>query len=65
MKAGGVCYECHYTDGSQPYVSLASGDSGSSLNGLQSCLTSVQSWMLMNKVKLNLDKTEFLLIGSE
>ena len=35
------------------------------LNGLQSCLASVQSWMLTNKLKLNPDKTEFLLIGNE
>ena len=35
------------------------------LNSLQSCLASVQSWMSTNKLKLNPDKTEFLLIGSE
>ena len=35
------------------------------LNGLQSCLASVQSWMLMNKLKLNPDKTEFLLTSNE
>ena len=46
-------------------ASLASGDSATGLNGLQSCLTSVQTWMLMNKLKLNPDKTEFLLIGNK
>ena len=35
------------------------------LNGLQSCLASVQSWMSTNKPKLDLDKIEFLLIGNE
>ena len=35
------------------------------LNGLQSCLASVQSWMSTNKLKLNPDKTEFLLIWNE
>ena len=30
-----------------------------------SCLASVQSWMLMNKLKLNPNKTQFLLIGSK
>ena len=35
------------------------------LNGLQSCLASVQAWMSTNKLKLNSDKTEFLLIGKE
>ena len=54
-----------YADDSQLYVSFSSGDSGAALNGLQSCLASVQSWMLTNKLKLNPDKTEFLLIGNE
>ena len=43
----------------------ASGDSAVALNDLQSCLASVQSWMLTNKLKLNPDKTEYLLIGNE
>ena len=53
--------------GSQPYVSFASGysDSTTPLNSLQSYLASVQSWKSMNKMKLNPDKTEFLLIGNE
>ena len=54
-----------YTDDSQLYVCFASGDSAAALNGLQSCLASVQSWMSTNKLKLNPDKTEFLLIGNE
>ena len=54
-----------YADDSQLYVSFASGDSPASLNGLQSCLASVQSWMSTNKLKLNPDKTEFLLIGNK
>ena len=54
-----------YADDSQLCVSFASGDSAAALNGLQSCLASVQSWMSTNKLKLNPDKTEFLLIGNE
>ena len=53
-----------YTDDSQLYVSFESGNSAAALNGLQSCLASVQSWMSTNKLKLNPDKTEFLLIGN-
>ena len=45
--------------------SFASGDSEAALDGLQSCLASVQSWTSTNKLKLNTDKTEFLLIGNE
>ena len=52
-----------YADDSQLYVFFASGNSTAALNGLQACLASVQSWMLTNKVKLNPDKTIFLLIG--
>ena len=52
-------------DGSQLYFSFSSGNSAAALNGLQSCLASVQSWMSTNKLKLNSDKTEFLLIGNE
>ena len=50
-----------YANDSQLYVSFASGDSAAALNGLQSCLASVQSWMSTNELKLNPDKTEFLL----
>ena len=44
-----------YVDHSQLYVSFASGDSTATLNGLQSYLASVQSWILKNKLKLNPD----------
>ena len=54
-----------YADDSQLYVSFSSGNSAAALYGLQSCLASVQSWMSTNKLKLNPDKTEFLLIGNE
>ena len=54
-----------YAGDSQLYVSFASGDSAAALNGLQSCLASVQSWVSMNKLKLNPDKTDFPLIGNE
>ena len=53
-----------YADDSQLYVFFASGDSAAALNGLQSFLASVQAWMSTNKLKLNPDKTEFLLIGN-
>ena len=54
-----------YAGDSQLCVSFSSGDSSAALNGLQSCLASVQSWMSTNKLKLNPDKREFLLIGNE
>ena len=54
-----------YADDSQLYISFSSGNSAAALNGLQSYLASVQSWISTNKLKLNPDKTEFLLIGNE
>ena len=54
-----------YADDSQLYISFSSGNSAAALNGLQSCLASVQSWMSTNKLKLNPDKMECLLIGNE
>ena len=56
----------HHLDAndSQLHVSFASGDSAAALNGLQSCLASVQSWMSTNKVKLNPDKTHSSLMGT-
>ena len=52
-----------YADDSQLYVSFSASDSSASIQKLQSCLASVQNWMLLNKLKLNPEKTEFLLIG--
>ena len=50
-----------YVEDSQLYVSFASGDSTVALSGLQLCLASIQNWMSTNKLKLNPDKTEFLI----
>ena len=54
-----------YADNSPQYVSFALGNSAVALNDLQSCLASVQLWMLKIKLRLNPYKTEFLLIGIE
>ena len=54
-----------YADDSQLYVSFSSGDSAAALNGLQSCLlVDIHDWTEA-KLKLNPDKTEFLLIANE
>ena len=65
LVSGHVIPHNLYANDSQLYVSFSSGDSAAALNGLQSCLASVQSWMSTNKLKLNPDDTEFLLIGNE
>ena len=51
-----------YADDSQLYVSFSSSGSAAALNGLQSCVAPVQAWISTNKLKLNPNKTEFLLI---
>ena len=54
-----------YADDSLMYVSFASEDSTAALNGLQLCLASVHSWMSTNKLKLNPDNKNFLLVKNE
>jgi len=54
-----------YADDTQLYVSFSTDDSTDSLHRLKDCLENVQKWMFLNKLKLNPDKTEFLLIGHE
>ena len=65
MNSGHAIPHHLYATDSQLYVSFASGDSTSTLNGLQPCLGSIQSWMLMDKLEMNPDNTEFLLIGNK
>ena len=31
---------------------------------LQNCIHEISNWMKLNKLKLNIDKTEFILLGS-
>ena len=65
MIAGLSIPQYLYADDSQLCLSFSSGDSAAALNGLQSCMASVQSLVLTNKLRLNPNKTEFLLIGNE
>ena len=53
MISGHAIPHYPYAGDSQLYVSFASQDSAAALNGLQSCLASVQSWTATNKLKLN------------
>ena len=45
-------------------VSLTTPDTCRSLNQLRDCLQDVSLWMKNSKLKLNADKTEFLIIGT-
>jgi len=46
------------------YVSFTTPDTCRSLNQLRDCLLDVSLWMKNSKLKLNADKTEFLIIGT-
>ena len=56
-----------YADDTQLYVSF-SADSGfeesAALEAMQSCIVDIRKWMLQDRLKLNDDKTEFIVIGT-
>lgn len=54
-----------YADDTQIYLSLSNQNPEHSLEILQNCLRDVFSWMTNCKLKLNPDKTEFLVIGTK
>ena len=53
-----------YADDTQVYVSSTTPDTCRSLNQLRDCLQNVSIWMKNSKLKLNANKTEFLIIGT-
>ena len=52
-----------YADGTQIYLALDHRNFDSSFTELTECLTCVQNWMAGVKLKLNPEKTEFIIIG--
>ena len=52
-----------YADDTQIYLELDSRNFNSSITELTNYLEAVQAWMRNNKLKLNPDKTEFIVIG--
>ena len=55
---------CLYADDTQIYVSLTPTNANAMLEILQKCLQSIQEWMAQNRLKLNPDKTEFILFSN-
>ena len=54
-----------YADDTQLYVSFkpnGDADQSSAVTAMQNCINDVKKWMLTDKLKLNDDKTEFILI---
>ena len=58
-KYTGIKYH-FYADDTQLFIHLFPDDSLKSLDCLKSCLNDIQVWMSENKLKLNPDKTEFI-----
>ena len=57
-----------YADDTQLYLSFNSldgVDQVSSVAQIESCVRDIDCWMVRNKLKLNRDKTELLVIGSK
>ena len=51
-------------DDTQLYVYLSHKNASAALSKLNACLQEVQQWMALSKLKLNPDKTEFIIFGS-
>ena len=65
--------KCHlpdvhaYTDDNQIYISFKPGSSVSefeAVTALQDCILNIKTWMMADKLKLNEDKTELIVIGT-
>ena len=56
-----------YADDSQMYVSFkpTQNDADYALNKLESCVSEIREWMTDNFLKLNDDKSEFIVMGSK
>ena len=54
-----------YADDTQAFNSFNTSNFDSKLSTLKNCLLTTQDWMYTNKLKLNPEKTEFMLIGNK
>ena len=54
-----------YADDTQLYITLTPTNFSCSIQKLKNCLNVIQNFMFANKLKLNPEKTEFILIGSK
>ena len=54
-----------YADDSQVYVHLSQKNASAAFEQLNRCLNDVKEWMSTSKLKLNPDKTEFIILGSK
>ena len=56
-----------YADDTQIYLSFkpdSTAGEQDAITALQDCITDIRSWMIADRLKLNDDKTEFMIIGT-
>ena len=69
---GSICTKHHinfhmYADDQQIYLSFKpskAGDKENCIKRLEICIAEIRDWMIVNKLKLNDEKTEFIIFGS-
>ena len=57
-----------YADNQQIYLSFKpskAGDKENSIKRLEMCISEIKEWMIVNKLKLNNDKMEFIVFGTK
>ena len=54
-----------YADDTQVYVSFPADDEAQALSKLEACIAEVRLWMAKNYLKLNDEKTDFVILGSK
>ena len=65
-RSHGLSYH-FYTDDSRLYLSFKTSSFEDMVSGkskIEACVTDIDSWMIMNKLKMNSDKTEILVFSS-
>ena len=63
MRSYNINYHI-YADDTQLYCSFDINSPTEALNMIQSCISDIRTWMIRNKLKINDNKTEFLIITS-
>ena len=56
-----------YADDTQLYISFnadSRAEQSAALSAMQNCIADITKWMLQNRLRLNDDKTEFIIIGT-